>query len=281
MLQQRETTIAAGDNIRLFARIETPAKPLGCLVISHGFGEHCGRYSKLVDTLMRIGVTTIRYDLRGHGHSGGKRGHASSYEKYLDDLDHVIELARDVSPALPTFLFGHSMGGGLVLNYALRRGGNLAGIISSSPWLRLAFPPPAWKVLLAQMIVGVLPGFRIATNLDATKLSHDPEVAKTLEQDSLANPVMSAAAFVALIKAGEYASSHAGSLRLPLLLMHGGADAITDIRASEVFFAAAGMTDKTFKRWDGMYHETLNETDSEPVYQMIVDWLKPRLKAAS
>jgi len=39
------------------------------------------------------------------------------------------------------------------------------------------------------------------------------------------------------------------------------------------------MTDKTFKRWDGMYHETLNELDSEPVYQMIVDWLKPRLKA--
>ncbi len=281
MPQQRETTIAAGDNIRLFARIDTPLQPRGCVVISHGFGEHCGRYGKLADTLMGIGLTTVRYDLRGHGHSGGKRGHASSYEIYLNDLEHVIELARDVSPALPTFLFGHSMGGGLVLNYALRRGGNLAGVIASSPWLRLAFQPPAWKVLLAQMIVGVLPGLRVATNLDTSKLSHDAEVAKTLEQDSLANPMMSAAAFVALVRAGEYASAHAGTLRLPLLLMHGGADAITDIRASEVFFAAAGMTDKTFKRWDGMYHETLNEIDSEPVYQMIVDWLKPRLKAAN
>jgi alpha-beta hydrolase superfamily lysophospholipase len=279
MPQQRETTIAAGDDIRLFARIETPPRPRGCIVISHGFGEHCGRYNKLTHTLIGIGVTTIRYDLRGHGHSGGKRGHASSYEIYLNDLGQVIELARDVSPELPTFLFGHSMGGALVLNYALRRGGDLAGVIASGPWLRLAFQPPAWKILLAHLMAGVLPSMTMSTNLDITKLSHDPEVAKAIEQDSLANTVISAAAFLALVRAGEFASAHAGTLRLPLLVMHGGEDAVTDIQASEAFFAAAGVGDKTFKRWDGMYHETLNEIGSEPVYQTIVDWLKPRLKA--
>ncbi len=279
--QQRETNLAVGENIRLLARIETPPQPRGCIVISHGFGEHCGRYNKLVQTLTGIGLTTVRYDQRGHGHSGGKRGHASSYEMYLNDLGQVIELARDVSPNLPTFLFGHSMGGGLVLNYALRRGGNLAGVIASSPWLQLAFQPPAWKVLLAQLIAGVLPHISMPANLDTSKLSHDPEVAKAVEQDPLTNPVISAAAFLALVNAGKYASAHAATLRLPLLLMHGGEDVVTDIRSSEAFFAAAGVGDKTFKRWDGMYHETLNEVGSEPVYQMIVDWLKPRIAPAT
>lgn len=276
--QQRETVIAAGENVRLTARIEAPPQPRGCIVISHGFGEHCGRYDKLVLALTTIGLTTIRYDLRGHGHSGGKRGHASSYDLYLNDLGQVIELARDVSPRLPTFIFGHSMGGGLVLNYALRRGGNLAGVIASGPWLRLAFQPPGWKVMLARLVARVLPSMSMPTNLDITKLSHDPEVAKSIERDALTNPVISAAAFLALVEAGEYALAHANALRLPLLLMHGGEDAVTDIRASEAFHAAAGVGDKTFKRWDKMYHETLNEIGSEPVYQFIVNWLEPRLK---
>jgi alpha-beta hydrolase superfamily lysophospholipase len=275
--QQRESNLAVGENIRLSARIESPPQPRGCIVISHGFGEHSGRYDKLVQTFIAIGLTTIRYDLRGHGQSGGKRGHVSSYDVYLDDLGRVIELARDVEPTLPIFIFGHSMGGGLVLNYALRRGGKLAGVIASGPWLRLAFQPPAWKVLLARLIAGVLPTMSMPTNLDITKLSHDPEVAKSIEHDSLTNPVISAAAFLALVQAGKYALSHAAELRLPLLLMHGGDDAVTDIRASETFFAAAGVDDKTFKRWEGMYHETLNEIGSEPVFQAIVDWLKPRL----
>jgi alpha-beta hydrolase superfamily lysophospholipase len=274
---QRETSIAVAGNVRLIARIEAPPQPRGCIVISHGFGEHCGRYNKLIHTLTAIGMTTLRYDLRGHGNSGGKRGHAPNYDTYLDDLGHVIELARDVSPGLPTFLFGHSMGGGLVLNYALRRGGSIAGVIASGPWLRLAFQPPWWKVLLAQLIAGVMPSVSMPTNLDITKLSHDPDVAKSVAQDGLTNPVISAAAFLALVKAGKYALAHAGAMRLPLLLMHGGDDFVTDIRASEAFFAAASVTDKTFKRWDGMYHETLNEIGSEPVYQSIVDWLKPRL----
>lgn len=277
---QRETSVVVADNVRLAARIEAPPQTRGCIVISHGFGEHCGRYNKLIHTLTGIGLTTVRYDLRGHGNSGGKRGHASTYDVYLDDLAQIVELARDVSPNLPTFLFGHSLGGGLVLNYALRRGGNFSGVIALSPWLRLAFQPSAWKVMLAKTVAGIMPSMSKPTDLDVSMLSHDPEVAKNYAQDPLTNPVMSAAAFLALVNAGEYALAHANALRLPLLLMHGGDDAVTDVRASEAFFAAAGAADKTFKRWDGMYHETLNEIGSAAVYQSIVDWLTPRLATA-
>ena len=275
--ESRTTAIESNQNVSLFARIESPRQPRACIVIAHGFGEHSGRYEKLAQRFADMNLTVVRYDMRGHGRSRGQRGHASSYELYLNDLGNAIELAREHRPTLPTFIFGHSMGGGVVLNYAMRRGHGLSGVISSGPWLRLAFSPPPWKVWLAHKMARLLPSLSMPTSLDINKLSHDPEVAKSVEADRLTNSVISAAAFVAIVAAGEYALAHAATLKTPLLLMHGTDDAVTDHRASEMFFAAAGSADKSFKPWPGMYHETLNEIDSAPVYQSIVDWLEKRL----
>ena len=108
--ESRTTSIESSENVTLFARTESPRNPSGCVIISHGFGEHSGRYEKLAAKFGELNLTVVRYDLRGHGRSHGKRGHASSYEIYLNDLGHAIELARDHHPDLPTVLFGHSMG---------------------------------------------------------------------------------------------------------------------------------------------------------------------------
>lgn len=273
----RSTSIDSSENISLFARIESPRNPRGCIVISHGFGEHNGRYEKLAQKFAELGLTVVRYDMRGHGRSRGKRGHASSYDVYLNDLGHAIDLAREHNANLPTFLFGHSMGGGLVLNYALRRGGNFAGVIASSPWIRLAFDPPKWKTWLAHRIARVLPTFSMPTNLDITKLSHDPEVVKAVEADNLINSMISASAYLSIVAAGEYTAANAATFQFPLFLMHGTADAITSHQASETFFAAASSPDKTLKSWPGLYHETLNEIDSAPVYAAVIDWLAQRI----
>jgi alpha-beta hydrolase superfamily lysophospholipase len=275
--ESRTTSIDSSENVSLFARIESPRQPRGCIIISHGFGEHSGRHEMLAQRLTAMNLVVVRYDMRGHGRSQGKRGHASSYDIYLNDLGHAIELARERHPNLPTFLFGHSMGGALVLNFALRRATKLSGIMASGPWLRLAFSPPMWKTWLAHRIARVLPSFSMPINLDTSKLSHDPEIQKSVDNDSLTNSVISAAAYVGIVAAGKYALAHAAQMKFPLFLMHGTADEVTDLRASEAFFAAAGSADKTFKPWPGMYHETLHELDSAPVYQAVEDWLEQRL----
>lgn len=278
--ESRTTSIESSENISLFGRIESPRKPQGCVVIVHGFGEHSGRYEKLAERFAAMNLTVVRFDHRGHGRSRGSRGHASSYDIYLNDLGNAIDLARERNPSLPTFIFGHSMGGGLALNYALRRADKLAGVIATGPWLRLAFSPPAWKTWLAQRIARIMPTLRMPTNLNIAKLSHDPEVVRGVERDILTNSVISASAYLGIVGAGQYALAHAAELKFPLLLMHGTADAITDFRASEEFFAAAGGNDKTFKPWPNMYHEILNEIDSGPVYQTIIDWVAQRLALA-
>lgn len=269
------------DGLKLATRLWTATNSRAVVVLTHGYGEHSGRYAKLGETLTAAGFALFAYDLRGHGQSQGKRGHAPTYGHFLDDLTQVIDHARAQVRAPHTFIFGHSMGGGIVLNYALTRaneiaGEKLAGVIATGPWLRLAFQPPAWKVGIAKVLAGVVPTLSLPTNLDRRLLCRDAAVVAAYEADPLVHGMMSAAAFTGIVAAGEYTLGSAAALQLPALVMHGGADGITDAKASEAFVNAAGTSDKAFKLWPGMYHEILNELDAQPIYTTINEWLAQR-----
>lgn len=269
-------SLTTNDGIALATRRWPVNDPRALVVLTHGFGEHSGRYNKLGATLSAAGFSLLGYDLRGHGRSQGRRGHAPSYQRYLDDLTQVVAHARNQMPGRKTFIFGHSMGGGIVLNYALNPIGDLAGIIATGPWLRLAFQPPAWKVAVAKLLAGVIPTLSMPTNLDARLLSHDSAVVSAYQNDPAVHGMISAAAFTGIVAAGEQTLANASKVSLPLLVMHGGDDGITDHRASEAFVNSAGSTDKTFKQWPGRYHEILNELNAEPIYAAAVEWLSAR-----
>ena len=69
------------------------------------------------------------------------------------------------------------------------------------------------------------------------------------------------------------------SLEIPILVMHGTADRITPIAGSEMVRERAGSEDVTFTRYDGLYHEILNEPEREHVLNEIADWVEARLPA--
>ncbi len=116
------------------------------------------------------------FDLRGHGKSDGPRRPHAEFDVLLDDIGNMLDEATGLYPGQPRFLYGHSLGGNLVLNYALRRRPAIAGVISTGPWLRLAFEPPAMKLCLARLMERVWPAFRQSNGLDTRALSHDPQV---------------------------------------------------------------------------------------------------------
>ncbi len=244
------------------------------MVIAHGFGEHIGRYDRLGRTLADAGFAAVGFDLRGHGRSGGVRGDAPSYQVMIDDLAGVIAGVRADRPGLPLFLFGHSFGGGLVLHCALQSPGDFAGIVATGPYLKLAFEPPRWKVALGRALSRVYPGLRLPTELATQWLSHDPQVVSAYRADPLVHAMISARLYFGLESANAWTLEHAPAFRLPLLVLHGGDDRITDPAASERFVEAAGSADKSYRRLPGMYHEVLNEIDSAPVYDEIVGWLR-------
>ena len=143
-MQHIEFAQQAPDGVQFYFQSwqpETPAKAIACLV--HGLGEHSGRYAHVGAALNVAGYALLGFDLRGHGKSGGPRGHTPSYETLMDDIGRLLAEARQRYPGQPQFLYGHSLGGNLVLNYALRRKPGLAGVIATSPAIRTATPPPA------------------------------------------------------------------------------------------------------------------------------------------
>ncbi len=256
---------------------EPDAKPKAVVGLVHGHGEHVGRYAHVGEAFAKAGYALVGFDARGHGKTSGPRGHTPSYDALMDDIADFLAQMQTRYPGLPRFLYGHSMGGNEVINFALRRKADLVGVISTGPWLKLAFEPPAMQVALGRMMNNVAPGFTQKSGLDTAALSHDPNVVNAYNSDPLVHNKISARLFVAVYESGLWALDHAAEFPLPLLLMHGAADKITSAAASRQF-AERGGKNVTWRAWDGLYHEIHNEPEKAEVIKVMIDWMDARLK---
>jgi alpha-beta hydrolase superfamily lysophospholipase len=277
-MQHRELGWVSEDGLDLYAQAwepDTDLRAVVCLV--HGIGEHSGRYGYVASRLTGAGFALLCCDLRGHGRSSGQRGHSPSYAHLMQDIDTLLEQASAKYPGKPRFLYGHSMGGGLVLNYALRCKPDIAGVIATSPWLRLTTPAPAWKLSFGKVMYYLFPRFSMPTGLDQAALAHDPAVIKAYAADPLVHEQVSARLAIDMFSAGEYALAHAGELSLPLLLVHGSADQITSPEATRQLAASAPAGRVTLRILDGCFHETHNEPEKEQVTQLLIDWLSAQV----
>ncbi len=272
-MEHRDLKWQSSDGIDIYGQCwlnDAKSKAVVCIV--HGMGEHSGRYTHVAKYFVDAGYSVIAYDQRGHGKSDGKRGHTPSYDLLLDGVTDLLKQAEKIAPGVPKFIYGHSMGGNVVLNYALRRKPEVAGIIASSPYLKLAFDPPAIKVAAGRLVNNILPGFTQSTELDATAISRDKKVVDAYLNDPLVHDKISARFFVEVHSAGLWAIEHASEMKLPLLLFHGTEDKLTSPEGSKEF-ADKVKENCTFRLWDGFYHETHNEPEKEEVLKYIVTWL--------
>lgn len=90
-----------------------------CLV--HGLGEHSSRYAHVAEVFTKEGFVLFAFDQRGHGKSGGARGHFSSADDFMNDIDLFLEQVRSQYPGLPLILYGQGLGGIFVLHHSLNR----------------------------------------------------------------------------------------------------------------------------------------------------------------
>ncbi|NQW26582.1 MAG: alpha/beta hydrolase [Flammeovirgaceae bacterium] len=270
--------ITAKDGKQLSGIASTIPDPLGLVCLVHGFGEHIGRYSHVMSTLNESGFNAYGMDLRGHGKSEGLKGHAPSLLCLLDDIEEFLKMVRSEQLYLPLFLFGHSMGGNLVLNFILRdRSKELTGFIASSPWLKLAFKPPIWKEKLGRAMANILPKFRQPNGLKSMHLSKDPEVSRNYDLDPLVNFKISARLFVAITEGAEYVMEKSTTIKTPGYVLHGQSDALIDHSAT-IQLAQSNTEFLTFKLWEGVYHEPHNDLEQSQVIHAWIDWMKALLK---
>jgi acylglycerol lipase len=252
--------------------IQSPGEHTKAVVILvHGLGEHVQRYSHWADLFKKEGLGMLGVDLPGHGRSTGKRGNIRSYSLTDEMIDILIRSSNHTFPGCPIYIYGHSLGGGIVLDYILRKKPRIKGAIVTSPYLRLAFEPPKVKLALASIMKYIIPGLIQPSGLNVKHISHEQSVVDKYISDPLVHGKISVSLFDSAMTAARYCLAHASELKTPTLLMHGGDDLITSPEGSREFAGKTKMVE--LKIWEGGYHELHNEFFSDDVFRYIMSWI--------
>jgi len=263
------------DGLQFYAQEWRPdGDARAAVALVHGLGEHSSRYEHVAKYFNEHGLGVVAMDHRGHGRTGGKRGHGS-YDVILEDIDHLLQETAQRYPAKPVFLYGHSLGGALVLYYGLKRHPMIKGVICTSPGL-IPAQDPGGKILLARVMSALAPSFQIENGLDVSGLSHDTAVVKAYQADPLVHGKISARLGLDLIENGKWIIEHAAEYPLPLLLLQGSADRLVNPAGAKQF-APKVKDNFRFKLFDGWYHELHNEVEKEIVLHEMVSWVDEQL----
>lgn len=262
-------------DLALPLRVWAAPAPRAAIVIVHGLGEHAGRYAALASALVEAGCTVAAVDLPGHGGSDGPRGDLD-WRRVRDEV--VPALLAEVSArtasagAVPRVLFGHSMGGVMALDHALAHPAGLAGLVLSSPGLRIP-TPPAWKVAAARVTAAIMPAAGFPNGLDPAGISRDPEVVGLYRRDPLVHDRISPRTFFAFTAAAARGRDGASRLRIPTLVVHGMADRLVDPAGSVAFAAAAASERVRFVPFEHGAHELFNDVDRDAAIATLTGWL--------
>jgi len=275
----QEAWFEAADGVRLRHRSWLPeeGEPAARIVFVHGFTEHSGRYEQMAEALCRRGYAVDAIDLRGHGGSQGCRAWVRSFDVYVDDVERFLARVRQANPGKPTFLLGHSMGGTIVTLLAIDRRAAVDGLILSAPLLKM--PNHLFRALryLALFASRLVPRLRI-TSLGARYVSRDPQVVAAFEADPLVFhgrfPVRTGAE---ILRALRRVRRRMEAVELPLLLLHGTGDMVTDPEGSRQLRARARSEDKTLRLYEGLYHDLFHEPEGEKVLADVLEWVGARV----
>ena len=272
-MTEKDLEWTSPDGIDIFAHVWKPDDDIkACITLVHGFGEHCLRYTPYLKYFTGSGIAVLGFDLRGHGQSGGKRGVIISYNTLMDDIEIAITKTKEQFPGVPHFIYGHSMGGNLALNYLIRRKPELKGGIIGSPWLVLANDPGFIIKAVASFLKRIFPNITLDSKLENDYMSTDKSEVEKYRNDPLNHSRISFRLFSEITRTGLWAVANTGKLKIPVLLMHGNADKITSFQASKLAaMNSNGMIE--FVEWEDRYHELHNETNREEVAEKVIGWI--------
>lgn len=278
---QAPFTLRDGLNIALYDwPLPLRQRPRGVVLIVHGLGEHAWRYDALAQRLNDWGFCVRAYDQRGHGESGGHRGVLPYEDALLDDLQEVVDDTRRhiAEPwACPLILLGHSMGGLVSATFVQRQMAPVDALVLSSPALDAGIGG------LKKALIGTMnrwaPNLALSNGLDASRISHDPDVVAAYEKDRLVHDRISARLARFIDVNGPRVVAASPGWTVPTLLLYAGDDRLVRPEGSRAFAAVAPRDILRSECLKGQYHEIFNELDPSPAYTALKAWLDARWPA--
>jgi acylglycerol lipase len=281
-VEHRESNFEGAGGVRIYWQAWLGEnEPRATIVVAHGASEHSGRYAWTAAKLVEAGYAVYALDHRGHGKSEGSRAVIDRMDNAVGDVGQLIALAASEHPETgPPVLFGHSMGGCIALAFATRRQSELGGLILSAPVAVLETASPVQRIA-GHVLSVIAPGLGVFP-IDSSTVSRDPAVVAAYDADPLNHHGKLPARTVHELatEVGRFPEA-VKSLTLPLLVMVGTGDRLVPPAGSEMVYESAASPDKTIKRYDGLYHELVQEPEREAVLADMVEWLGARTGVAA
>lgn len=241
------------------------------IILVHGIGEYCERYQHVAEFLTGIGCAVYGFDHIGHGKSEGKRG-CMSYDDAFTIINSLKGELIQQFPGLPVIIYGHSMGGGVVLSYGTQYPENVLGIIATSPAVGMANPLNPTLVKALRVLKKIAPNLTVSNGLPADGISHDKAVVDKYKTDPLCHDKVSVVLGLDLMDWGNFLSAYDKEYPVPLFLAQGTEDRLVDPVAAENF-ALRLKGDVTYKCFEGGYHELHNEPNKQELFDAEAEWI--------
>jgi alpha-beta hydrolase superfamily lysophospholipase len=280
MIDHNESTFKGIGEIDLYYQSWQPAgKVRAVLAIVHGLGGHSSKYNNIVQHFLPKQYAVYGFDLRGHGRSPGQRGYINTWAEFRDDLRIFLELIPTQKPEVPIFLLGHSLGAIVVLDYVLRysqAATALQGVVILAPSLGKV-GVSKFKLFLGQLLSRIWPRFTLNTGLELAAGARDEKVLAMYAEDSLRHTWGTARLATEFIDTVAWVNNHAAEWKLPLLILHGGADTVTFPESSKIFYEQLTCTDKTRIEYPEAYHELQDDLNYQEVLADLETWLEGHL----
>lgn len=290
-LAPTEMWMSAKDGHEIYSQLWDPpnyhdegtAPVVATMVLVHGVGEHVGRYQNLLRFLAQNGIRVCAFDQRGFGRTGrrgGILGFNDGIKTTMSDIAFFEELVA--LEGKPHFIYGHSMGGGLVLKYAIENPQRLKGVISSAPLIGLGKATSVSPIEYHASVVlsKVLKTAVLYKPVDPNLLAMDKAVGAAYMADPNVHPYIALGTAADVVLNGKWLSSQ-GATKFPekvaLLLTHGSADLITCPITSKSFVSNCSSEDKTFHSFDGGYHEVHFDSGKEKMHSLLLEWIRTRV----
>jgi lysophospholipase len=132
-------SIRTRDGLRLHTWHRLHPEARAQIFISHGYAENTLKYRELAHDFYQQGYSIFLWDHRGHGWSDrvGPQKHNVDVIRFSDYSDDLLQLVESLprNPALPTFIFAHSMGGAIAIDFMQKNPGYIQAAVLSSPML--------------------------------------------------------------------------------------------------------------------------------------------------
>ncbi|HNS30597.1 MAG TPA: lysophospholipase [Tenuifilaceae bacterium] len=270
-----ELKLKTGENIYAW-HLSPHSSPIAVICLCHGWGEHSLRYKHWADRFVANGYGFFAWDHYGHGQSDGLQGHIKSYEIFMEEVNLALSKASTLFPGCPLVLYGHSMGGNIAINFAIREGTKYQLLIATSPWLKLVKNSSGFLNFLVKLLNLLVPSLQIKAPVKAEDISHVPEVVESYKTDPLNHGKITPRLMSEMNKASRYAMNNIDKMKDPFLLIHGVQDPIT--RYEESYKLSQRASNCSFIPFRDMYHELHNETISTEIFRVISEWISGNLE---